>query len=61
MPAKRIKRAPKGDTRKNGGQPKPETIPKAIVAVPVANGTTILTTPDRVEKVKSKYRYLNEF
>lgn len=65
MAAKRIPRAKKVDTRHNGApatrnaQPakgKPNTI-----AVPVAHNTIILTTPDRVEKVKQKYQYLNEF
>lgn len=63
MTAKRIPRAKKVDTRHNGAPvaSQPATGKPNTIAVPVAHNTIILTTPDRVEKVKSKYRYLNEF
>jgi|GEM_PF-6295507 len=65
MPAKRIPRAPKVDTRHNGApvtrNPSPVTGQPKLIAIPVANGTTVLTTPERAEKVKSRYKYLTDF
>lgn len=61
MAAKRIPHQKKYDTRCNGGQPKPERKRQHTVVVQVCKGTTVLTSPDRAEKVKEKYQYLNEF
>ncbi|MCK9331147.1 MAG: hypothetical protein M0Q94_14825 [Candidatus Cloacimonetes bacterium] len=62
MAAKKIKRAHKEDTRFNGDSIIPEkTTTKPIVAINVARGTYVLTTPDRVEKIRNRYDYLTCF
>jgi len=61
MPARKIKRTVKPDTRYNSGVILPEPDREKIVAVKVANGTIVLTTPDRADKIKKKYLYLSEF
>ncbi len=65
MAAKRIPRAPKADTRHNGEsvtrQPSPDTGHPKLIAIPVANGTTVLCTPERAELVRNRYKYLTDF
>jgi hypothetical protein len=62
MAARKIKRARKEDTRFNSDPTLPEiTTTKPVVVVNVARGTYVITTPDRVEKVRSRYDYLTNF
>jgi hypothetical protein len=61
MPARRINRTAKPDTRRNSGVILPEPQREKLIAVTVANGTIVLTTPEKAERIKEKYKYLTEF